>query len=172
MGNWKFFLANSSDMSLNADITGIARSKQLTLAHNRSGNCTFNLPLSVDTLEYSQTNQKCVIAMKNNNVVWSGPIWSRSIDLNAEKIEVNSVGWFEILMYRFIWESLSSVDFSAGADEGQIAFALQMFQHGLLLVLNLLDQLAKLSMKSGKVLVKKLLTCLIQKMVLIFTLTQ
>jgi hypothetical protein len=124
MGNWKFFLANSSDMSLNADITGIARSKQLTLAHNRSGNCTFNLPLSVDTLEYSQTNQKCVIAMKNNNVVWSGPIWSRSIDLNAEKIEVNSVGWFEILMYRFIWESLSSVDFSAGADEGQIAFAL------------------------------------------------
>lgn len=62
--------------------------------------------------------------MKNNNVVWSGPIWSRSIDLAGEKIEVNAVGWFEILMNRFLWNSVPDYSSGSGTNEGTIALGL------------------------------------------------
>lgn len=129
MGNWKFFLAESDDMEITADITNNARNKQLALNFNRSGNCTFQLPLTTDFLNYTQTNQKCVICMKNDQVVWSGPIWTRSIDLDAERIDVSSVGWFEILMSRFLWDkpSVPSVyvpDFSSGQTDMTIGIAL------------------------------------------------
>jgi len=103
MSNWKFFLANSNDLSLEKDITFEARGKQLNLSHNRSGNLSFNLPLNGDNYDNTFTNKKCVIALKNKNIVWSGPIWTRNLDLNADKIEISAVGWFEILMYRHFY---------------------------------------------------------------------
>lgn len=122
MGIWKFFLADSSDLKLQKDITGEARNKQLNLSFNRPGNVTFNLPLTNDNYDNSQTNKKAVVAIKNGQYVWSGPVWTRSIDLNEEKIEVSAVGWFEILMYRLLDSPRSYT--SANSTEGQIAFDL------------------------------------------------
>jgi len=93
-------------MEVQLDITGNARAKQITLSHNRSGNFTFNLPLTIEYLEYTKTNQYCIIAMKNNTIVWSGPLWTRSIDLLEEKITLSAVGWFEILMNRYLRETV------------------------------------------------------------------
>ena len=122
MGIWKFFLADSSDLSLQKDITNEARSKQLNLVYNRPGNCSFNLPLNETNYDNTYSNKKAVVAIKNGSIVWSGPIWSRSIDFNEEKIEVNSVGWFEILMHRIAYAPKTYS--SATWREGEIAFDL------------------------------------------------
>ncbi len=122
MANWKFFLADSSDLTLQKDITGEARNKQLNLSYNRPGNLTFNLPLNGENYDNTATNKKAVIAMKNGQWVWSGPVWTRTINMSEEKIEVSAVGWFEILMYR-LTDSPKTFS-SASFTEGQIAFNL------------------------------------------------
>jgi hypothetical protein len=107
MSTWKFFLANSSDLEIQKDITPEARSKQLTLSFNRSGAFSCNLPLTIDNYNNTFTNEKCVMVMKNGVFVWSGPVWARNIDLNTEKIDFSAVGWFEILMNRYLYQPLS-----------------------------------------------------------------
>jgi hypothetical protein len=119
---WKFFLANSTDLSIEKDITAEARGKQLNLSYNRAGACTFNLPLTAENYNNTFTNKKAVMAMKNDEWVWSGPIWTRSLDLNEEKIDISAVGWFEILMYRIFYASKTYS--SATWDEGEIVFDL------------------------------------------------
>lgn len=104
MAVWKFFLANSKDLEIQKDVSLEARSKQLTLSFNRSGAFSCNLPLTIDNYNNTFTNEKCIMVMKNGNFVWSGPIWSRSIDLNTEKIDLSAVGWFEILMNRYLYQ--------------------------------------------------------------------
>jgi hypothetical protein len=122
MGIWKFFLADSEDLTLQRDITQEARNKELNLSFNRPGNCSFNLPLNGDTYDNSKTNNKAVVILKNGKWVWSGPIWTRNINLNEEKIEISAVGWFEILMYRLIDYPRNYS--SAASNEGQIVFDL------------------------------------------------
>jgi hypothetical protein len=117
MANWKVYLAESSDLTFTKDITAISRDKTLTLSHNRSGSFNCNLPLSANNLELSKTNQNCIIVLKDGVIVWSGPIWTRSIKFNESKIEVSAVGWFEILMYRFL---ISTVPSFTNATEGNI----------------------------------------------------
>lgn len=120
---WKFFLADSDDFSVNADITNQSRNKQLDLSYNRPGSFTFNVNLTSNNLDYTQTNKKCVLCLKNDVIVWSGPIWSRSIDLVEEKIECEAVGWFEILMHRYIIPNVSVPTYT-NQGEGSIALAL------------------------------------------------
>lgn len=60
--------------------------------------------------------------MKNDEIVWSGPLWTRNIDLNTSKITLSAVGWFEILMNRFLWDNVPSTYTST--NEGDIAISL------------------------------------------------
>ncbi len=122
MSTWKFFIANSSDLEIQKDITNEARGKQLTLSYNRSGSLSFNIPLNVSNYENTFTNKKCVMVMKNNQFVWSGPIWTRTVNMSEEKIEISAVGWFEILMYR-LTDSPKTFS-SATYTEGEIVFNL------------------------------------------------
>lgn len=120
---WKFFLANSDDLSVNADITNQSRDKTLTVSHNRPGSFSFNTNLTLENVDYTQTLNKCVLCVKNGVIVWSGPIWSRNIDFVEEKIECEAVGWFEILMHRYIIPP-DIPDFTnggVGTNEGEIA---------------------------------------------------
>lgn len=119
---WKFFLANSNNLSIEKDITAEARGKQLNLSYNRPGACSFSVPLTAENYDNTFTNKKAVMVMKNNEWVWSGPIWTRNLDLNEEKIDVSAVGWFEILMYRIFYAAKTYS--SATWDEGEIVFDL------------------------------------------------
>lgn len=122
MGIWKFFLADSETLDLQKDVTNEARGKQLNLTYNRPGSCSFNLPLNELNYDNTFSNKKAVVAIKNGSIVWSGPIWSRSINFNEEKIDVNAVGWFELLMYRIAYAPKTYS--SATWKEGEIAFDL------------------------------------------------
>jgi len=122
MGVWKFFLADSETLNLQKDVTGEARNKQINLSYNRSGSCSFNIPLNESNYDNSFSNKKAVVAIKDGNIVWSGPVWSRNINFNDEKIEINAVGWFELLMYRIVYAPKNYS--SATWKEGEIAFDL------------------------------------------------
>lgn len=124
MSVWKFFLSTSDNLdNYTADITNFSKDRQLTLSHNRSGNFVFTIPLTSDFLNYTETNKNCVVCLKNDNIVWSGPIWTRTIDVMLGKIEISAVGWFEILMNRFLWNNVPNYA-EAGKNEGEIAFDL------------------------------------------------
>lgn len=101
MGSWQVFLANSSDLTRNADITSQAHDLQLDLALNQAGSCSFNLPLSTEFTQYLDPIRDCVIVQKNKAVVWSGMIWSKEEDFTGAKISISAVGWYEILHKRY-----------------------------------------------------------------------
>ena len=77
MSNWKFYLANSNDLSLNKDITAISRDKTISLSHNRSGNCTFNIPLDFEKLLL----RKLIYKLTGKTVLFN-PFSKISIQLN------------------------------------------------------------------------------------------
>ncbi len=104
---WQFFLANSSDMSLIGDLTHEARGKSLQLALNRPGSFNFNLPLSSEFAPYLDPVKYCIIAMKNKNIVWSGPLWTKQETLHDSKISLSAVGWFQLLTKRVTLVRLS-----------------------------------------------------------------
>lgn len=118
---WQVFLGNSSDLSTQADITYEARGKQLVMGKNKPGSFNFQLPFITNYKSYLNPVFNCVILRKNNQTVWSGPIWSREEDFVQAKFSLSAVGWFQMLRKRFIIDA--DVTYSE-VNEGQIAFNL------------------------------------------------
>jgi hypothetical protein len=119
---WKVYLADSSTLTPAKDITN-GHDKTLTLSFNRSGNFSCRIPLNAENLNLTQTNQKSILVVKNENIVWSGPIWTRTINLAENMIEIACVGWFDILLNRYFYSDINTYEFTP-TNEGAIAFAL------------------------------------------------
>jgi hypothetical protein len=111
---WQFFLAESATLTRIAEITD-ARDKSLSLALNRSGSASFNVPLQSDWIDYFNPMLNCIIVQKNNEVIWSGPIWTTEEDFASSRMSVNAVGWFEILFKRYLKEAIEFDNVSGGA---------------------------------------------------------
>lgn len=118
-------LAESDDLTYLGWIKQ-ARGKKLDLALNRAGSLSFSIPIT-DPMAYDifgQEVKRCVIAFcddVNGNPVarWSGPIWTTTAELssNSPTLNVNCVGWFELLAHReFKAESIFT-----SLDAGEIA---------------------------------------------------
>jgi hypothetical protein len=121
---WKFLLANSDDMSLIGELTN-ARSKSLELSLNKPGTARFQLPLLDDMASFIQEETTCIMAYRNEQCVWSGPVWTITESLPDDTLDIGCVGWFqEINEGRELHAGLNFTD----TDGGLIAF-------------NLLDQL-------------------------------
>lgn len=117
---WRFYLADSQTMDRIGDLTRWASGKNLEVSLNRPGSLGFSMHLSGPYVDQIIPIKNCVIAEKNNKVVWSGPIWSRQRDFGTSRMNVNCVGWFQLLHKRFLGEEKT---FKNTAD-GQIAFEL------------------------------------------------
>jgi hypothetical protein len=105
MAIWDIFLAESDSMTIVADITPECRSKSFDLALNRSGSFSFSMPFNSVHKEYFGLGEYCAIVLKNNNIVWSGPLWTREDNFDSGRFEFSAVGWFEILNKRFITDA-------------------------------------------------------------------
>ncbi len=117
---WKFILANSSDMSQIGELIN-ARSKSVDLALNKPGTARFQLPLLDEMSEAIIEESTCILVYRNEECLWSGPIWTISESLPEENLEVGCVGWFqELNEARELHSNLSYTD----VDAGQIAFGL------------------------------------------------
>ncbi len=116
--NYRIFLADSATPELTtvADITRAATSKQLTLAANQAGTFSFNLNTTFEWAQYLIPVRYCVVVMRNNDIVWSGPIWTIGESFHEQQIEIGCVGWLEILFHRYhIGSTVTYTTTNAGA---------------------------------------------------------
>lgn len=100
--HWQFFIGQSSDLTRIADVTHEFENPSLTLGMNRSGSLEGEFALSSDWKNYLVPVKNCLIATKNDNTIYSGPIWTRNDSFADAKISISSVGWFEILRKRVL----------------------------------------------------------------------
>jgi len=103
--DWQFFLAESTDMIPLVDISHECTGKSFTLSLNRPGSFNFTIPMFSNGAQFTEPSKYCVIAQKNDVIVWSGALWTKSEKFAAEKIELSAVGWFQYLMKRFITDA-------------------------------------------------------------------
>lgn len=118
---WQFFIAESENMTRIADISLECRDKSFSLSLNRPGSFSFTMPLFTEWKSYLNPAEHCIIAAKNHNVVWSGPIWTKTEDFAEQKISLGAVGWFQELHERFL--TLQDYTYST-TNDGTIAFNL------------------------------------------------
>jgi hypothetical protein len=119
--NWQFFLAESDNLEVISEITPECRDRSFSLSLNRPGTLSFNLPLQTSWYDFLTPWEHCVIAHKNKEAVWSGPIQQKVLNYGSNKIDIACVGWFELLNRRYIVDSNHTY---TTTNEGQIAFEL------------------------------------------------
>jgi hypothetical protein len=112
---WKFYIANSTDLTKVADITKQSRNKKFQLSLNKAGSFDWELPLSTEWVDDLDPVRNCIVCRKNNVTVWSGPIWTKKEDFAADKITLSAVGWYQILAKRILIDTLLAEDKKRGA---------------------------------------------------------
>lgn len=102
---WDIRLANSKSY---LEIEGLnnASNKQLSLALNKPGSFSFDVPIDSSVAQKLETIKTCVKVYRNAQLVWSGPIWSIEDSTPENKTKVNAIGWLELLNHRLITEDL------------------------------------------------------------------
>lgn len=103
--DWNFVLAESEDLTRIGSLKKVARNKNLSVALNRPGNFSYEINMTDDLFSETIEVATCVIAEKNGEAVWSGPVWNIQENWDTEKAEINCVGWFQLLMKRFVLET-------------------------------------------------------------------
>jgi len=103
---WKFILANSSDMSNIGELTQ-ARGRQLQLALNRPGAASFTIPLDDELGNGIWPITHAVKAYRKGSDdlwqhVWSGMVWTIEEDISGNRLSVNVVGWLQWLEKRIL----------------------------------------------------------------------
>src|SRR4051795_1489954 len=96
--DWRFELAHSyGEEMMRIGELSRARGKQLQFAHNRAGNLSFNYPLREKLADQIIRDETCIIAVKNDVPVWSGPVWQTKENTEGSRIQVTAVGWQTLL---------------------------------------------------------------------------
>lgn len=117
--NWRYVLARTSDMLVLNDLVR-AQNRTLTVQLNRAGSASFSLRLTdTDALSIAPLST-CLIIYRNGVAVWSGPIWTIEEQAGNNTIQVNAVGWIELLNHRIITADVTYT----GINDGTIAFNL------------------------------------------------
>lgn len=127
--DWRFFLANSQDMSPIGEVSK-ARQPNLTLTLNRGGSLTFGHNGEEELAEDFVPLNTCMIAYRDGVPRWSGPVWSVIDDLPSNDMKVTCVGWFDLLMHRLIAPSQEAATQFVLMDAGQIGMNLLCFANG------------------------------------------
>jgi hypothetical protein len=97
---YSIHLVNSSDLSGVADLTQRAHDKQLTVGLNKGGSFSFTVPLEESALASVVPVATAVVVRKDDQVVWSGPIWTMEETVPESQMNVGCVGWQTILEKR------------------------------------------------------------------------
>lgn len=127
--DWRFFLANSSDMSSIGELDK-ARGAQLTLTLNRGGSLTFQYNGEDELAEDIIPLNRCVIAYRDGVPRWSGPIWSIQEDVPSNNMQIGCVGWIDFLAHRILAPTMEPYAQFVNMDAGQIGMNLLCFANG------------------------------------------
>ena len=121
---WSFWLAESKDLSRIRQVQ-MARGKQISVALNRSGSASFDMPLNSEGAAFLQPYSRAILVYRDsptvgNQLIWSGYINTLDEDITGNRISVGAVGWMERLGKRF----LRREKIYTNADDGTIIFDL------------------------------------------------
>jgi hypothetical protein len=128
-----FRLANTATMRNVPGVSPIAPKWDPTLAmvYNRPGSFSVTVPIDSDFALSVQKHRHCIIAERNGEAKWSGPVTGIADEVSADAgsqdtTKITATGWFEELNRRFIQPGdEASLIFSSGSDTaGAIIFAL------------------------------------------------
>ena len=140
---WQHILAASPPVGAPVDYNPLvkiadldmARGKETSFGLNRSGNAKGVLSLYDPIIKdifigypVRSTIRRCIIAIQDDQPVWSGPIFTTDGDTDSASINYNAVGWFELLNYRELSKDLIFNGINEDTDlpwtDADIAYAL------------------------------------------------
>lgn len=104
---YSFLLADSATLANIANLTYVARDKQLDVGLNMPGSSSCRLPLDHDTASLVNPLTTCIVVYKGANPIWGGPVWNLTENAIDNSLQINALGWFEMLNHRFIRASAS-----------------------------------------------------------------
>lgn len=84
-----------------------ARGRSIDLALNKPGGVKFNVPLQYDLFKDVETVKHGVIAYRNGVPKHSGMIWNLQEDAPGNKLNVATIGWYELLNHRVLRDDVS-----------------------------------------------------------------
>lgn len=96
---WRFELAHSDTLESFEELAP-AQSKHIDLLLNGQGSVSFDAGMSNEFAKKIQSVKTCCKAIKNNKVVWTGPIWTRNGSLTSNRLQIVSAGWMKFYEHR------------------------------------------------------------------------
>lgn len=111
---WRFLLARSHDMELVGELKR-ASSRTLTVDNNKSGSAQCDYPVDAPHAGEVSPWETCLVAQRDDDWYWSGPVQQRVADLAGNKLTIPAVGWFERLNRILLQEEESFADEDAGS---------------------------------------------------------
>lgn len=135
---WGFEIYNSSGLLI-ADLAGLAQDRKFSIVRNREGSATFSLDETSFSAYCSalKINPTDVLSVFRNDLkihvngvyLYGGPLtfWQVS---EGGKIEVRSMGYFGLLKYRYLPDTLSYTNTDAGQIAKGLVVNIQTSMHG------------------------------------------
>lgn len=99
-------LTNAADQSLIGELTQ-ARSRSLQLVHNKPGSASFTTPIDdiVSSVLYPLTHGIKAYRQGSSGawqLIWSGMVWTINEDVTGQQLQVDCVGWMQMLEKRLL----------------------------------------------------------------------
>ena len=130
-GGWRFYLANADGSSRLAEIVG-ASARKLQWILNRPGSCSFSLPLDNVISPSLEVLNKSILAYRDGDCAWGGPIWTLDEDTTNDTVSVTAAEWLKLLDRRLLAPAQERFARFGTIDAGSIAAHLISLanQHG------------------------------------------
>lgn len=117
--NWKLFLAKSNDLEVIGELRYV-RDKNISLGLNQTGSCGFTMRIDDPLAAMLDPWATCIIAQRNDRVIWSGPVINFNSTTPNDRVSVSSNGWFERLNHRYLLGTVTYNDQDAGYIASQL----------------------------------------------------
>ena len=116
---WRYILADSETLEPIDEIAQ-AKGRTLSLSLASSGNANFNVPLDDRVGKQIRSLETSILAIQDDDIQWSGFVYTVEDKAETNRRQVNAVGWFEELNRRIIrppYTDLRPVDVPSQAQD-------------------------------------------------------
>jgi hypothetical protein len=116
---WRYILADTETLEP-IDEIAMAKGRTLSLSLATAGNANFNVALDDRVGKQIRSLETSVLAVQDDDIQWSGFVWTLDDKAETNRRNVNVVGWFEELNHRIVrppYTDLRPVDVPSQAQD-------------------------------------------------------
>lgn len=116
---WRYLLADSETLEPIDEIAK-AKGRTLSLSLATAGNVNFNVALDDRVGSQIRSLETSILAVQDDEIQWSGFVWTIDDQAQTNRRSVNAVGWFEELNKRIVrppYQDLRPVDVPSQAQD-------------------------------------------------------